>query len=222
MAGWVQKGQPISQDDPRVQIYRIRDDWQEIYDPSDPDDIPEELRQDAAEFNEKLPEDVTTEEMVEIWERYRDHWQNWPVDLGAPFYDNNDNDVYEPELGEQPGLANADQVIWFVCNDQDSGKTRNFYGSYPMGIEMRATIWCYNQPFNELGQVIFKKYELINISDFQIDSMYVSQWVDPDIGVSTDDLAGCDTCAEYWLCLFRISNRSGFSDLWSTSGCRRL
>ena len=32
---------------PRVQIYRIRDDWQEIYDPSDPDDIPEELRQDA-------------------------------------------------------------------------------------------------------------------------------------------------------------------------------
>jgi hypothetical protein len=191
--GWTENGRPVSKDDPRAQIYRIRPDWAMLYNPDNPNDNLEELRQDAAEFFLKNPADVTENEMQTLWELYRDHWENWPTDLGAPFYDNNNNGVYEPELGETPGLAGADQVLWFVTNDLDSGAVFKLSGSRPLGLEIRTTVWAYNQPTARLGQLIFKKFNLVNISGFRLDSLYIGQWCDPDVGFYGDDLVGCDT-----------------------------
>ena len=192
-SGWTENGIPVSKDDPRAQIYRIRPDWAMLYNPDNPNDNLEELRQDAAEFFLKNPADVTENEMQTLWELYRDHWENWPTDLGAPFYDNNNNGVYEPELGETPGLAGADQVLWFVTNDLDSGAVFKLSGSRPLGLEIRTTVWAYNQPTARLGQLIFKKFNLVNISGFRLDSLYIGQWCDPDVGFYGDDLVGCDT-----------------------------
>ena len=47
--------------------------------------------------------------------------------------------------------------------------------------------------------MIYKKVDIIykgttaSISDSRIDSMYICQWSDTDLGKSSDDFIGCDT-----------------------------
>ncbi len=44
-----------------------------------------------------------------------------------------------------------------------------------------------------MGNTIFISYKFINKSGVELDSMYVSQWCDPDLGFAGDDATGCDT-----------------------------
>ena len=174
-------------------IYRIRKDWAEL--------TSSQVRRDAAEFNNVALADVTEQMTKDIMDQYKNDWKNWPVAEGAPFEDMNENGVYDPILdtngmpdqtkGDYPGIHGADQVVWFKVNDQDADKTYNLYGSDPLGIELQVTVWAYNQPESRLGQSIFKKYEIKNISADTFNEMYLSQFSDPDLGDYSDDLAGC-------------------------------
>ncbi|NIT58734.1 MAG: hypothetical protein GWN00_21675, partial [Aliifodinibius sp.] len=71
--------------------------------------------------------------------------------LGAPYEDVNGNGIFDPvrdadnapiaREGDHPGIANADQVIWFVANDFNSSQTNEFLGAAPMGLEYQVTAW---------------------------------------------------------------------------------
>ncbi len=190
----------VSDDNDRARIYRIRRDWESLK-PTDA-----EVIRDAAEINKVSIGEVTPEMAQAVIDQYATDWNEWPVDLGAPFYDVNHNGVYEPglwidlnedgkeEVGEveEPGLAGADQVVWFVANDMNGGNTAALYGSPPIGVEIQVTLWAYNQPGATLGQIVYKRLRLINKSGLKVDSMYISQWSDPDVGNFSDDLAGND------------------------------
>ncbi len=125
-----------------------------------------------------------------IRDQYARDWNEWPAADGAPFDDRNGNGTYEPAI-DIPGQKGADQTIWFVANDLDTGRTRGLYGRRPLGIEMQVTIWAYNRE-GALGNTLFKYYRLINKSTNRFDSLFVSQWVDPDLGYYGDDYLGCD------------------------------
>jgi hypothetical protein len=177
---------PIGSDPNQAFIYRIRADWQTLT-ISDP-----EVIQDAAELNNVDTSQVTPAMAQAVLDGYQWAWENWPGDIGAPFYDLNSNSQWDPGTDE-PGLADADQVIWFVCNDLNSPATLDLYGSQPIGLELQVTMWGYHQAGAALGQASFRRYRLINKSGFPVDSMFVAQWSDPDIGNSSDDFAGCDS-----------------------------
>lgn len=201
-------------DDPRARIYRIRQDFRGLKRTNDDGEIEYDasVLQDAAEVNFISSTDVTDEMQDAVVEQYATDWKEWPVDLGAPYYDEDGNGEYNPvldddgypmigELNEdgnydvlydRPGIAGADQVIWWVVNDLNESRTLNLYGAPPIGLELQITVWGYNQPNGTLGQMFFKKFKFINKSGFPVDSMFVSQWADPDVGNYTDDLAGCD------------------------------
>ncbi|APF17593.1 hypothetical protein Calab_2073 [Caldithrix abyssi DSM 13497] len=197
--GWVigegENAVSVSAEDERVRIYRIRHDWRSL--------TASQVLQDAAELNNVPITGVTDAMTTAIIEQYKEDWKNWPVDLGAPYYDVNGNGQYDPVLdengypdetkGDYPGLAQADQVIWLVVNDLNEAKVRAHSGTFPIGLELQITLWAYNQPNNTLGQIVFKRYKLINKSGMILDSMFVAQYSDPDIGDYTDDLVGCDT-----------------------------
>jgi hypothetical protein len=186
VSGWImQDGKPVDQADPRVKIYRIRSDWASL----ENDD--KELRREAADFFMVDTADVTQDQMQDIFNQYKSDWENWPVDLGAPYYDKNRNGIFD-DLDE-PGIADANQVIWFVCNDLDAAQVSSFSGSDPIGIELQTTIWCYLNQAPYLDQTVFKKYRLTNKSANIITDMYVTQWSDPDVGYYADDFVGCDT-----------------------------
>ncbi|MCK6618903.1 MAG: T9SS type A sorting domain-containing protein [Calditrichaceae bacterium] len=177
---------PVSSNPNNAYIYRIRADWQNLT-VNDP-----EVIQDAAELNNVDTSQVTPAMAQAVLDDYEWAWNNWPGDLGAPFYDLNGNNQWDPGTDE-PGLADADQVIWFVCNDLNPGLTTNLYGSQPIGLELQVAMWGYHQPGTTIGQASFRRYRLINKSGFPIDSMFIAQWSDSDIGYFGDDFGGCDS-----------------------------
>ncbi len=109
---------------------------------------------------------------------------------------------------DEPGVAGADpsspadQVIWTVYNDLDRTATLGLFGSEPLGLEVQMTLWGYDRT-DAMGNLYFKRFKIINkggvdigggqIGSFYIDSMFVAQWSDPDVGAFGDDLSGCDT-----------------------------
>ncbi|NIV95767.1 T9SS type A sorting domain-containing protein [candidate division KSB1 bacterium] len=186
----ISKGEAEDPNEPDVRIWRIRPDWQTA-----------DLTRDAAEFFD-LPEDSVTREQIEaVRSQYEKDWNEWPWQKGAPFYDDNENGMMDP--GEEPGLANADQVVWFVANDLAETATFGLYGSPPIGIEFQGTLWAYKerefQGSKILGNTIFKRYRLIykgtntTPQSARIDSMFMTHWANPDIGEPDNDFAGCDT-----------------------------
>ncbi|MBT6778010.1 hypothetical protein HOA87_08525 [bacterium] len=168
-----------------VRLYRIRKGWETLtYD---------QVRVDAAEMNETTVSAVSDAQIQAILDQYEEDWNNWPTHLGAPFYDLDNDGVYDPADGETPGIADADQVIWYVATDADVGATASLYGTDPIGLEMQFTLWGYNQPGAALGQIVFKNIRLINKGSKDLSEAYISLWSDPDIGDYTNDFVGVDT-----------------------------
>lgn len=127
----------------------------------------------------------------DLLQQYWNDWNRWPADQGAPYTDLNHNGMYDPGV-DIPGYPGADQTEWMVMNDANPTLTVNLYSSNPIGLEVQRTIWAYRQP-GALANTIFESYKLINKSGVELDSMYVAQWADPDIGFMGDDAVGCDT-----------------------------
>ncbi len=120
-----------------------------------------------------------------VRDQYEADWRDWPYDQGAPGWT-------DTAGVKHPGVKGASQTIWFVNNDLSAQNTTYMYGAQPLGIEQQVTVWAYAQT-GALGNMLFRRYKLINKSNVSFDSMYVSQWADPDLGNATDDFSGCDT-----------------------------
>ena len=215
-AGWINGTGATATAEPitsaGVKIYRVRRDFKSM--------SQNELKTDAAESYEKSLDEVSSGEMAAIITQYQIDWDTWPVAKGAPYIERNGTAGYQaPPAGwavddlianklDEPGLAGsdpnspADQVLWTVYNDLDITQSTGFLGSNPIGIEVQKTIWGYKRS-DALGNIYFGKYKLINKGGaatvgttkgtFTIDSMYVCQWSDPDMGTFSDDIIGCDT-----------------------------
>ncbi|MFQ6609546.1 MAG: hypothetical protein ACE5D7_01970, partial [Fidelibacterota bacterium] len=129
-----------------------------------------------------------------------DDFQNWPADLGAPWVDENGNGIYEP-LPNGPDHPDfiGDQVIWYVMNDSDVATHANIFGTQPLGIEVRMTIWGYNRP-DAFGDMMFVKVQAFNKAGNDVTDMYIGLWDDPDLGNAGDDFVGCDTTLSLGIC----------------------
>ena len=205
----------ISPTNPRARVYRIRRDYRTM--------TVEELTRDAADMNEIADTAATNAQRDSIKARYEQDWINWPVDLGSPYIERNGVPGYQAPppfdssftadslLGkyDEPGVAGdpdapADQVLWTVFNDLDTALSRKIAGSLPLGLEIRKTVWAYKS--GTLDNVYFTRHQITNKGGvdtskaagdqkgtFWLDSMYVAQWADVDVGAGSDDLLGCDS-----------------------------
>ena len=181
----ISKGVAEDPADPSVRIYRIRRDWQTA-----------DLRLDASESLGIGLSAVTDSDVETLRTQYEQDWREWPYQKGAPYYDNDGDGEYNPDIDE-PGVAGADQVAWFVINDLDVGAAQSLYGSKPVGLEAQVLLWGYART-DALGDVIFKKFTVIykgtsaTPDTARIEDMYFAQWADPDLGDYGDDFAGAD------------------------------
>ncbi len=181
------------------------------------------LEHDAADVNEGFVADVTNAMVAVLVEQYRNDWLEWPVLRGAPYIERNGIPGYQPPPlsalsvdpdslisgnYDEPGLVGsdaglpADQVIWTVYNDLDVTQSLSFVASFPLGLEIQKTVWGYFGIYG-IQDMYFTRYRFINKGGvdvgggqkgaFYLDSMYIAQFSDIDIGNFTDDLVGCDT-----------------------------
>jgi hypothetical protein len=192
--------------DPSVRAFGVRSDMPASiqYDTAAWPD----LKSDAASFFQKGIDSVTAQDVRQIAGQYFKDWTEWPAAKGAPWFVDsvkivrNDAGFDPTNPHDIPGIPDAAKTIWFVCNDENEGLKWQFAGSPPIGMEEQVTLWAYNglpTPWEPLDNVIFKEVKLIYkgnpsaASTSHIDSMYVTQWVDGDIGDAGDDYIGCDS-----------------------------
>jgi hypothetical protein len=138
----------------------------------------------------------------------------------APFYDVDGDGEYNPLLGDYPhydidnslcntktptmdeaiegsikGSILADQVIkgdqtlWWVFNDKGNIHTESQGAA--IGLEIRAQAFAFATN-DEVNNMTFYSYEIINRSTFELTETYFSPWVDTDLGYGFDDFVGCD------------------------------
>ncbi|HOJ05347.1 MAG TPA: T9SS type A sorting domain-containing protein [Bacteroidota bacterium] len=130
-------------------------------------------------------------------------YEEWPVQLGAPWNDKDGNGVYEPDFADflefgydscktDTPLLPGDETIWFVSNDLDPRRTRDLYGVAPIGIELHTLVWAYSQT-GPLANMVFTKYTVINKGINDLTDAYFAKWSDPDLGDAFDDFVGIDT-----------------------------
>ncbi|NOQ71580.1 MAG: T9SS C-terminal target domain-containing protein [Crocinitomix sp.] len=163
------------------------------------------------------PEDC--EEVVRPSEETLEKIRNWPAhgdeSLGqdfylAPFYDNTKegetpNGIYDPmndgdypwyDFEEEIDCRNdrrvtlfGDETHWWVFNDKGNIHTES--GGDPIGMEIRAQAFSFATD-DEINDMTFYNYELINRGTQTLYETYFGQWVDSDVGLANDDYVGCD------------------------------
>ncbi len=164
-------------------VFRVRPDYQSG-----------DLTDDAANFNNEGVGQVSQGQIDALRAQYAKDWAEWPADQGALYQDVDGNGKYDPAI-DVPGIPGASQTMFIMYDDRNSV---NEYGSAPIGLKVSETYWAYAYT-GALGNIIFKKVDMIytgtstSASNSTIDSLFIVQWADPDVGNSTDDFAGCDT-----------------------------
>ena len=139
----------------------------------------------------------------------------------APFYDRNGNGEYEPEMGDYPyydidnelchtktptmeeehdptvlhgsiladAVLKGDQTLWWIFNDKGASHTES--QGEPIGLEVRAQAFAFATN-DEINNMTFCSYEIINRSTYTLKDTYFSPWTDVDLGYAGDDYVGCD------------------------------
>lgn len=121
----------------------------------------------------------------------------------APFIDVDGDDDYNPEYDypaydidrqfdcrlKETDVLYGDQTIWWVYNDRGNIHTETSAGS--LGFEIRAQAFAFTTN-DEINNMTFNNYRIINKSSFRLTNTYFSTWFDPDLGFADDDLIGCD------------------------------
>ena len=116
--------------------------------------------------------------------------------LGA-FFDRDENGFYEPTKGDFPIIeirgceivAFPDEMIYWIYNDNGGIHTNS--NSEPIRMEIQVQTFAFESN-DELNNMTFQRYKLINRANTVLDSTFFAMWVDPDLGCYTDDYVGCD------------------------------
>lgn len=141
--------------------------------------------------------------------------KNWPgngdISLNqdqqlAPYFDKDGDGIYTPEAGDYPyydvfnnagkdnlGICKArvfgDETLWWVYND--NGDVHQATGGRAIGMEIRAQAFAFKTT-DEINNMTFYNYQLINRSSFELVDTYMTVWTDADMGYYGDDYIGCD------------------------------
>lgn len=121
----------------------------------------------------------------------------------APFIDRDGDQLYDPFVDypaydldrsfdcqlKEVDLLYGDQTIWWVYNDRGNVHSETQAGA--LGFEIRAQAFAFTTN-DEINNMTFNNYRIINKSTFRLTNTYFSTWFDPDLGFAQDDIIGCD------------------------------
>ncbi|MBK7872569.1 MAG: hypothetical protein IPJ74_18745 [Saprospiraceae bacterium] len=121
----------------------------------------------------------------------------------AGFWDEDGDGLYDPTQGDFPiieirGCSFAtpeeqpipDEMVFWIYNDAGNIHSESQGDPIQMEVQVQAFTYATN---DEINDMTFQRYKLINRAIESIDSMFFAMWVDPDLGCDIDDYVGCDT-----------------------------
>ncbi|MEL6718464.1 MAG: hypothetical protein AAFP82_07095, partial [Bacteroidota bacterium] len=116
----------------------------------------------------------------------------------AGFWDEDGDLIYDPTQGDYPIIEvrgcpdpqYPDEMIFWIYNDAGNIHAQSQGDPIQMEIQVQAFAYATNDQINDMT---FQRYKLINRAIESIDSTFFAMWVDADLGCFTDDYVGCDT-----------------------------
>ncbi|MCF8369864.1 MAG: T9SS type A sorting domain-containing protein [Bacteroidales bacterium] len=102
-----------------------------------------------------------------------------------------ESELYEDYFGGilVDQVLKGDETLWWVFNDKGNIHTET-EGS-AIGMEIRAQAFGFSTN-DEINNMTFYSYEIINRSTYELTQTYFSPWVDTDLGYAYNDYVGCD------------------------------
>lgn len=91
----------------------------------------------------------------------------------------------------------GDKTYWWIFNDKGNLHTESNAPSIGMEIHGQAFAFATN---DEVNDMTFYNFELINRSTFTLTDTYFASYVDPDLGNPQDDYVGCDVERGFGFC----------------------
>jgi hypothetical protein len=122
----------------------------------------------------------------------------------ADYWDEDQDGTYNPCQGDFPVIdivgceadtrAKArellpDEVVFWLYNDNGGVHGLTNATAIQMEVQVQAFGYATN---DEVNDMTFYRYKLINKATDDIRDCYFAMWVDPDLGCSEDDYIGCD------------------------------
>ena len=108
-------------------------------------------------------------------------------------------------------VLKGDATLFWIFNDNGGPHTES--QGEPIGLEIRGQ--CFGFSTNdELNNMTFYSYEIINRSTYTLTNTFFSQWVDPDLGYAYDDYVGCDVGRGLGYC-YNGNNVDGSGQTWA-------
>lgn len=136
-------------------------------------------------------------------ERFNFELPNTGQGLGS-FWDENFDGVYNALDGDIPIIEIRDceplnraaaiellpdEMTFWIYNDSGGPHTESNGDFIQMEIQVQAFAYATN---DEINDMTFQRYKLINRAQADIRETYFAMWVDADLGCSEDDFIGCD------------------------------
>jgi hypothetical protein len=114
--------------------------------------------------------------------------------LGS-FRDIDEDGYYEPCDGEYPIIeirgcpddVYPDEMYFWIYNDAGGVHSQSLGDKIQMEVQVQAFAWATN---DEINDMTFQRYKLINRAISDIRDCYFAMWIDPDLGCHTDDYIG--------------------------------
>lgn len=178
--------------------------------------------------------DYTIPTSILEWPAHGDVAKNQSYYL-APFFDRDGDGNYDPYQGDYPyydvgnvlckseippmegigiladQVIKGDQTLWWVFNDKGNIHTET--EGDPIGMEIRGQAFGFTTN-DEINNMTFYSYEIINRSTFVLRDTYFSQWVDTDLGYAQDDYVGCDVLRGLGYC-YNGTATDGSGQAWA-------
>jgi hypothetical protein len=154
----------------------------------------------------KIPDDV------KYWPAQGNPYWNekypWPLpdQTLAEYWDYDSNGKYDPCKGDYPIVLRSGcevgysqspylptEINFFVFND--NGGPQTLSGPNKIQMEVQVSAYAYNTK-NEVNDMTFYQYKLINKATEDLIDFYFGFWVDPDLGCYSDDYFGYDKTSD--------------------------
>jgi hypothetical protein len=129
-----------------------------------------------------VPSEFTT------WPAHGDVSSGFAENL-APFFDRNENGIYEPFLGDCPSFC-GDAASYLINNDVGADHTDSH--GLPLGIEVHTTVYSFEADSGALGNTLFVRHKVINRSNEIYQDTYIGTFTDIQMGYFADNWTGTD------------------------------
>lgn len=121
----------------------------------------------------------------------------WPS-AHAPFFDANNDGIYDPSLGDYPVLDVNNpslipgQMVFWTINDMGNDHIA-FINNNRLGVEIHNTAYAFESNNSEIiNNSTIYRYKIINKSNNVYTDFRFGEFADFDLGSQDDDYIGCD------------------------------